>query len=124
MLPRMLAETSLPRQRVGVFWETYGVAAGDSAEFAIAIRPASEAGFLRQAAATLRLMAPPPVGVTIGWREPSRRDDLPRTGMPAVYGRAVAIDLGPLKRGDYVLEITARVLRGGTARSTRAVQIR
>lgn len=124
MLPRMLPETTLPRQRVGVFWETYGVAAGDSAEFSIAIRPTSEAGFLRQAAAALRLMAPPPVGVTIGWREPSRRDASVSIGTHAIYGRSVAIDLAPLKRGDYALEITARVLRGATARTTRAIQIR
>lgn len=124
MLPRMLAETTLPRTRVGVFWETYGIAAGDSAEFAIAIRPASEPGFLRQAAAVLRLMAPPPVGVTIGWREPRRPDAMQRSGQRAVYGRSVAIDLAPLRRGDYILELTARVLRGATARTTRPIRIR
>jgi hypothetical protein len=92
---------------LGVYWETYGIAAGDSIEITVTVRP--------------RAGGSP---VTSSWREPQPGRSV-RTipGAVPIQMRSLILDVGALPVGPYEVEIA--VQRGNsTIRSSRDVTIR
>lgn len=128
MLPHMLPGVSVARDRIGLFWETYGVPASDSVQFTIAVTPRQRPGFLRRAVAALKLMAAPYNGVAVGWQDPAASPNATggqaqRRGTP-ILSRAMYFDLSKLSPGEYVLEISATDAKQRTALASRVIQVR
>lgn len=88
-----------PGERVGVYWEIYGLTAPDGDDLALALRVVrADGGWLRGIGRAIGLVddAPP---VLVRWREaPGARD---------VFARAVAVTIPPeIRPGRYALELT------------------
>lgn len=115
VLERMLPDMRLGGDRVGVFWETYGVAAsGELLDVALTIARV-DAPWLRRTAARLRL-ADPVTPVQIRWRaSPRVHGEAP--------GQAVAVNLTNLARGTYRLRLRVEADDGVRAESERMVRI-
>ena len=57
VLPAMLGSLEIaPGSQIGVFWETYGVSAGDSIRFQIDFSPADDPSLLRRLGSLLRVV--------------------------------------------------------------------
>ena len=118
--PAEAASAVLPAARVpqggavGVFWETYGAAAGEEVTFEATIRP-GERGLLRRAGEWLRLLDPQPV-TRVRWEEPAWE-------APAPLVRTLRLDLRELPPGSYELRMRA-ILRGRSpVESSRDLEI-
>ena len=124
ILAAMLATTTLSASGpVGVFWECYGLAAGDSLRVSLNLIPATAPGLLRRLATAVKL-ADPVSSVTVQWAEPalaSKGDSGSGNGV-AIRPRSVLLDLSGLRPGEYWIEVVARVVahvgeqRSATAR--------
>ena len=101
--------------RVGVYWETYGVGAGDTVDVAVHISPRlPPRGVLRRVVSRLGIGAPPPGGVSGGWREPSPgRLVTTIPGAHPIQARNVTLDLSRLAPGPYAIAVS--VARPGEA---------
>lgn len=124
MLPLMLGTTTLSRQdKVGVFWESYGIRAGDSVRVQLAVVPLDDPGLLRRLGAALRLVSGVTDGIAIAWQDPRERamdngDDVP------ISPRALAVDLSQLPVGRYALEIAVSTPRRAPVRGRREFLLR
>jgi hypothetical protein len=103
ILPRAMATSAIdPRQPLGVFWETYGLAAGDTATAALTVER-ERGGILERLGQSLRILN---AGSTVGVRFAfgSGRE----AGALAV-GQSLRIALGNLDRGPYTLTLRVTV---------------
>lgn len=103
-------------ERVGVFWETYGLERS-SAPFRVTLTVTRRGrSWARKAAEWAGLVGRDTRYVSLSWEEP------PRPGAP-VYPRALAISLPDASPGIYLLEIAVAVPGRPTARAEREVLI-
>ncbi|MBL0938608.1 MAG: hypothetical protein IBJ03_06925 [Gemmatimonadaceae bacterium] len=122
MFPHMLTTTTLRQgDRLGIFWETYGITPGDSVAFRVAVERTTRTGLLQRIGEVTRLRDVPVRAVGIAWRDPDTRGT-EGTG-PAIMPRSVALDLGDLEPGEYRVVVEARVGRGELVRGERALSI-
>jgi hypothetical protein len=98
-----LATASIDPQRpLGLFWETYGLGATDTATIAITLeRP--RGGFLERVGQSLRILDTPG-STTIRYAVPPG----PSAGAAAL-GQSIRIALGPLEAGNYTLTLRVTV---------------
>ncbi len=116
VLADVLPATSVAAERVGVYWETYGVAAaGELLDVALTIERL-DAPWMRRAAARLGL-ADRITPVHIRWQESPRADG----GAPA---RSMAVSLANLANGEYRVTLRVRGDDGAEAVSQREVRVR
>jgi hypothetical protein len=103
ILPRAMATSAIDsRQPLGVFWETYGLASGDTATAALTVER-ERGGVLERLGRSLRIVnARSTVGVRFAFG--SGRD----AGALAV-GQALRIALGDLDPGRYALTLRVSV---------------
>lgn len=93
---------------VGVYWETYGIAAGDSVEITLTLQ-ARQGG----------------PAVTTSWREPQPgRAVRTLAGAVPIQMRSLILDVGAVPIGTYDLEISVRRPNGQMLRSTRELSVR
>ena len=108
-------------ERVGVYWETYGVNPGDSVELSIRIeRHLPPPGVLRRIGFALGIGQRRDAGVGVAWREPrlgSQPSPIP--GPVPIHGRNLTLDMSSLEPGDYSLTVTLARLRGTPVVATR-----
>ena len=92
---------------LGVYWETYGIAAGDSVEISVALQPRGGG-------------AP----VSSSWREPQPGRPVRNVaGAVPIQMRSLILDVGSIPVGAYALELSVR--RGAqVVRSSRELTIR
>ncbi|HET6762532.1 MAG TPA: hypothetical protein VFH27_02645 [Longimicrobiaceae bacterium] len=103
------------RERVGLFWEVYGLAARpDTLSVAVSITPVGRPGFARRAAERLGL-ATPGAPVTMGWREEANGQ--------TVLGRSLAVALPALRPGEYQLQVAVTTGSGASATTTRSLRV-
>jgi hypothetical protein len=125
VIPRMLGDLGLASNgKIGVFWETYGVAPGDSVRYTLAVVPTGAPGLLRRVGAALRIVDRPNEGVAVAWQDPgsaARADRVP--GVP-ILPRSLALDLGSLGRGEYEVEVSVESPGRATVMARRAFFIR
>jgi len=103
-------------ERVGVFWETYGLehsAAPFRVTLAVTRRGRS---WIRKAAEWAGLVGRDTRYVSLSWEEPAR------PGTP-IYPRALAISLPEASPGVYLLELAVAVPGKPVARSEREIVI-
>jgi hypothetical protein len=108
-LPRMRPSTSARAgERIGVFWEVYGLVETDL-PLTVAVHMVDDnAGLLRRLAQRARLLQPA-TPLSVQWREVPERPD-------AVFARSLAVELPELSPGRYILRLTL------TARGREALQ--
>ncbi|MBA3917216.1 MAG: hypothetical protein C0516_01360 [Gemmatimonas sp.] len=122
MFPHMLATTMLRQgDRIGIFWETYGVTPGDSVQFRVAIERTTRPGFLQRIGEVTRLRDVPLRALGIAWRDPDTRTTMSEG--PSIMPRAISLDLGDLEPGEYRVVVEARARDGQPVRSERALTI-
>ncbi len=110
MLIRMLGTTNLVNpKRVGVFWELYGLAAGDTIDVALRLIRKDDATGAQRLAGALGLRRGSDDSVVVRWREPRPGDAVaPPEGGVTVAPRGVSLDISPLGAGHYTLEVTVQ----------------
>jgi hypothetical protein len=130
LLSAMLESTTISvGGTVGVFWESYGLVAGDSLRVSLNLLPATAPGLLRRLATVVKL-ADPVSSVTLQWAEPALTSNGDRgSGNAAtIRPRSVLLDLSALRPGEYWIEVAARVVardrphRSATARRKMVVR--
>ncbi len=103
-------------ERVGVFWETYGLERS-SAPFRVTLTVTQAGqGWIRKAAEWVGLSQRDPSYVSLSWEEP------PRPGV-RVYPRAIGISLPEASAGTYLLEIVVAVPGAAPAHASREITI-
>ena len=130
LLSAMLESTTISAGgTVGIFWECYGLVAGDSLRVSLNLIPATAPGLLRRLATVVKL-ADPVSSVTVQWAEPtltSRGDNDGGTGV-SIRPRSVLLDLSALRPGEYWIEVVARVVTHAgphrTATARRKIVVR
>lgn len=127
MKPLMLGRTFVTgAKQIGVFWETYGVPAGDSVRIAIDVSPVSDPSLLRRIGSALRLLDRPADGIAIAWQDPQ---DAPASATAAsggvpIYPRSLLLNIQALPKGDYWIDVTVSSIGRGAATSRGALSIR
>jgi hypothetical protein len=122
MFPHMLATTTLRQgDRIGIFWETYGVTPGDSVQFRVAIERTTRTGLLQRLGEVTRLRDVPMRALGIAWRDPDTRTTI--SDGPSIMPRAITLDLGDLEPGEYRVVVEARVPGGQPVRNERALTV-
>jgi len=110
-LSRMSGTTIFPRgtQTIGVYWETYGFAPGDSVEIAVRVQRYTPQSALAKAAIALNMRGDRNAPVSIAWTEPQ-----PGHGSHAIPGpiqivsRSIVLNIASLTKGEYWLDIGVR----------------
>ncbi|MCC6242932.1 MAG: hypothetical protein IT353_08825 [Gemmatimonadaceae bacterium] len=111
--------------RVGVYWEAYGFAVGDTIDVRLTIARDESSSGVRRAGERLGLVGERRDSVVIAWREPDQRSGMRvPTELMTTTSRAVALALRELPLGAYRLLIEMRLPDGRSARSERAFQLR
>jgi hypothetical protein len=111
--PRMLGSTRLAAaDAVGVYWELYGVEAGEAVRVAIAAEP-GRSGLLRRMGTALGLVAPRE-RLEFAWSEAPPGEE--------AAGRTLRLDLSQLPPGEYTIRVRVDA-RGRAAVAERAVEI-
>jgi hypothetical protein len=114
------------QQRVGIYWETYGIAAGDTVGVSVRVEQHTvDAGFLKRIGFRLGIGHPAPQGVTIRWNEPQQSQVVASiAGRVPIQGRALTVDVSHVPPGDYTMTVSVFRARGDTVSASRAVWFR
>jgi hypothetical protein len=113
-MSRALGETSVTRGKLGIYWETYGLAQTDSAEAVSLTLTRVQEGTLRRIGEAIGLTnrtSP----LTIRWNQ------IMSVG---VTSRSVVLDLSQIPRGKYMLRIETGLEGATLAQSSRLIEIR
>lgn len=123
-LSSMLGTTRLSdMQRVGVYWETYGIRDGDSVDVAVTIERRAEPSALRRLGTALHVADHVGGSVTVRWHEPQPGFVATTLGgLVPIQGRNVSIDLSQLAPDKYSVTVTV-TRKGQTASATRDFEI-
>lgn len=108
-IQRMYGTTRIRSTNVGVFWETYGLDAGDTADVSVSVRRVGvQPGLLRRLAGHLGFGDGTEPGIVVSWREPRPGETVTTIAGPVpIQGRNVNLGIGHLDPGDYVLTVSA-----------------
>ena len=114
-----LGTTALDTEKVPLFWETYGMTAGERATYTLTVRPRDKTspGFLARLFGAGRTT---PVHVT--WAD-SFLGAAPTDSGRSVWGRSVAVDLRGLPRGVYEIQLTVLVAGQEPVAVTRPIAV-
>lgn len=127
VLPLMLGSTRLAQgvPRVGVYWETYGIAATDTVGIAVRVQRTTPLTMYDRLGLATGLGDNPNTPVTFEWKEPDPRHQA-RTlpGTVPIQMRSVVLDISALTRGEYTLEILVTKLGREPVRGTREFTVR
>jgi hypothetical protein len=118
-LARMLGTTTLrDPERIGIFWEVYGVAAGDTVDVSVALIRKDDANLAERLAAHVGIGHTGGDSVVVHWQEPRRGDP----GATVDHGvsirpRGMVLGISQFTVGAYTLAVTiARGAQSATAR--------
>jgi hypothetical protein len=111
-LSRMLGDTHVREGKLGVYWETYGLARGDSVAVSVVVARKEPLSKMRRLGMFLRVAGDINSSVTVRWSEPgSRAQEWSIDGATPIQARAIRIDLSNLPGGHY--ELTVQMQRPG-----------
>ena len=96
----MYGSTAFRSSRVGIYWETYGVAVGDTVDVAVSIdKPGNAPGLLRRLLGRVGMGDVSGGGVSVRWREPAEGRRVTTIAGPVpIQGRSITLGLGQLMR--------------------------
>lgn len=110
---------------MGVYWETYGISAGDTVDITVGVQRKGTAGVLDRVTSVVGALANANSLVSASWTEPQGGQPV-RTvpGAIPIQMRAVVLDISALPIGTYTLEIGVRKRGTDTVKSSREFTIR
>lgn len=126
LLNRMLGTTRLGRmdRRVGLYWETYGIPAGDTVNISVRVATDVELSAMRRLGMALNVAENPNGAVVQRWTEPdARRSTGFTTGRVPVQSRAVVLNLGLLQPDTYVIEVSVERKDGRIVTGRRRITV-
>ena len=119
---RMLPTTTLRNaSRVGVYWEVYGLPAGDTTSVSMRVIRITEPGLLERVLNTVGLGASRDT-VTIRWNPGQSNETIVSDGF-RVSSRSIVLNLEAIPKGEYVMEIVMQPVGRAPAISRRAFKI-
>ena len=105
---RMFPSTTIKQDRVGVFFELYGLAASDSVELSLTVVRNSEPGMLRRISSRLGLGNAGVDSMTVMWGAGSGTAATQTIDGARVNMRSIVLNLSTLREGSYTLAVTLR----------------
>jgi hypothetical protein len=114
----MFGSLALNEKRIGVFWETYGIAPGDTVDVSLHLTSLDRPGVLRRLGSAIGIGDAEASEVTVSWREPRSREKQTTiyAGDVPIQSRGVVLDVSRMRPGRYTVEIT--VTRHGAPPAT------
>jgi len=107
-LGQMLGSTSVRGRKIGVYWETYGYAPGDSVDLALVVTRTEKLSAFRKLGMKLRIADDINGSVAARWSEPQAgRDSWTIPSRVPIQGRAVVLDISQLEPGKYSVQVEA-----------------
>jgi hypothetical protein len=124
VIPRMLGSSRLGSlRRLGVYWETYNVADGDSLEVHIRVERATEPDAWGRLASAIGIVAEQRP-LEVSWRESPAVTNLDRAShIVPIRARSVVLDVTPLEPGDYRVQVEVGRPGGPRTSSQRGFSI-
>ncbi|MEO7996380.1 MAG: hypothetical protein ABI852_02985 [Gemmatimonadaceae bacterium] len=126
LLDRMLGTVHLTSKlrRVGVYWETYGVSAGDTVKVSVRVIEDAQISAVRRLGMNLNVADNPNRAIMQQWTEPdAQRGTRTLDGPIPVQVRTIVLNLSQLQPGPYVLEVGIERKDGTTATGRRQIFI-
>lgn len=125
LLNHMLGSLTLgaSSRRVGLYWETYGIAPSDTVTVAVTVQPDVAPGAVRRLGMALRLVSDPTRSLSIRWTEPHPQHHTftINGAVPAIL-RSVMLNLDKLTPGQYIVRVSIeRLGKPGTSSERRLV---
>jgi hypothetical protein len=94
--------------RLGVYWETYGIAPTDTVDLAVWIERYTEDGILRRLGVRLNVTTDRNTPVAVSWTETALGPNATVLDEPVpIVGRSLLLDTASLPPGDYWLDVVA-----------------
>jgi hypothetical protein len=119
-LEKMLGSTRIRGPKVGVYWETYGYAPGDSVDVAVVISRHETLSKMRRFGMLLRVAHDINGSVTVRWGEPqSGHSSWNIPGAVPVQARSIRVDLSKLEPGHYSMQVLVAKKGGLPVSSSR-----
>lgn len=114
--------------KVGLFWETYGVAASDSVRYAVEVKRMETVGLFQRIGALLRIIQLPVSSISLSWqdaRSAAANAPIPaKTPTVSIAAGSVVLDAASLSRGSYMIEVSVAVRGRADVRTGRMLTIR
>jgi len=109
-MSRMLPTTTVRSNRVGIFFELYGLAAADSAELSLTVIRNDGPGVLRRIGSRFGLGSAGVDSMTVHWGNGSGATAAAAQTIEGarVNMRSIVLNLGTLREGSYTLAVTVR----------------
>jgi hypothetical protein len=105
-LQEMLGSTRVRGAKVGVYWETYGYAAGDSVDVAVIISRHEPISKVRRIGMFLRLAHDLNGQVAVRWGEPTPgHSSWTVPGVVPIQARSIRLDLSRIEPGHYTVQV-------------------
>ncbi len=105
-LQEMLGSTRVRGAKVGVYWETYGYAAGDSVDVAVIISRHEPVSKVRRIGMFLRLAHDLNGQVAVRWGEPTPgHSSWTVPGVVPIQARSIRLDLSRIEPGHYTVQV-------------------
>jgi hypothetical protein len=124
-LPLMLGSTHLRGlRRFGVYWESYGFAAGDTVDVEVRLERHDGPGALRRLTTALRMTDPQNGVIVVRWREPQPgRAARVLDGPVPILARSLVLDASRVPAGEYWLDVAVGRPGQTAARSRRSLTL-
>ena len=105
-LQEMLGSTRVRGAKVGVYWETYGYAAGDSVDVAVVISRHEPISKVRRIGMLLHLAHDLNGQVAVRWGEPTPgHSSWTVPGVVPIQARSIRLDLSRIEPGHYTVQV-------------------
>ncbi len=122
MLDHLLGSLSLDRstRRVALYWETYGIASGDSVNVSVRVQGDADVGVMRRLGVALNVASDPNRTLGISWTEPNPQYQTRTLAGPIpVQQRSILLNLAQLAPGPYVMQVSVQRPGGREVTSQR-----
>jgi hypothetical protein len=105
-LQHMLGSTRVRGAKVGIYWETYGYAAGDSVDVAVVITRHEPVSKVRRIGMLLHLAHDLNGSVAVRWGEPTPgHSSWTVPGVVPIQARSIRLDLSRIEPGHYSVQV-------------------
>jgi len=126
LLDRMLGTVTLgtANRRVGVYWETYGIAANDTVMISVRVATDQELSAMRRLGMALNVAENPNRAIVQRWTEPDARRATGTTpGRVSIQSRAIVLNLALLQPDSYMVEVSVERKDGRVVTGRRRVVV-
>ncbi|MGH7618371.1 MAG: hypothetical protein ACREPM_14200 [Gemmatimonadaceae bacterium] len=105
-LHQMLGTTRVTSTKVGVYWETYGYAPGDSIDVAVVIVRHESISKIRRLGMMLHVAHDLNGSVAVRWGEPQAgHESWTIPGILPIHARSIRLDLSQIEPGHYTVQV-------------------